>query len=200
MPGSWSPGLRPAEGPADGHGVRRGRRGGGDLEEGRLASAIRGSSASPPPTILAHGRYRPCGPSRDLRRHGPSIPGGPPAAGRRWRPVHRVWNLVSCSSRRARPAHASRCRGRRSTPHRSRALCRHPQASTTTTTRIFRALILASAEAIGQDHGPFHRPASASSPTICAGARPHRDRVRRRTKAAVMCCAGSCVARCGTPP
>ena len=64
----------------------------------------------------------------------------------------------SCSSRKARPARASRCRGPRSTPawgwSGSPRSCR---ASTTTTTpTCFRALILASAEATGQDpDGPF---------------------------------------------
>ena len=134
----------------------------GDLEEGRRSAGRPDHPHRHLGQFLAHGRYRPVRPllARSSTTTAPSIPGGPPGSpGRGRRPVRRDLE-PGVHAVRGRPArHARRrCRGPRSTPawgwSGSPRSCR---ASTTTTTPTsFRALILASAEATGQDpDGPF---------------------------------------------
>ena len=126
--------------------------------------------------FLAHGRYRAVRPvlARSSTTMGRAFPAARPA--RRTRTAtgsSRSGTWCSCSSRKARPARACRCRGPRSTPawgwsgFAAILQGKHDNYDTDT----FRALILASAEATGQDpDGPF-RSATAWSPTICAAPR-----------------------------
>ena len=64
---------------------------------------------------------------------------------------------------------------------------------------LFGALIRASVDATGVAAEGPPRPATGSSPTICAPRRSWSPTACcRRTKAAAMCCAGSCAAPCVT--
>ncbi len=113
----------------------------------------------------------PCGPCSEIfYDHGAGIPGGPPGSadedGDRF---IEIWNLVFMQYEEGRPARAPLPRPSIDTGmglERFAAILQGQHDNYDTDT--FRALILASAEATGQDpDGPF-RPATASSPTICA--------------------------------
>ena len=90
-------GIRPAQGPAAGHGLPHRRRGGGLLEEDRRACPT--STIIRIPTsdnFWAMGDTGPCGPCSEIFfDHGDGIPGGPPGSpdedGDRF---IEIWNLV----------------------------------------------------------------------------------------------------------